>query len=125
MAKGRDKQDAYEAALQRLGRDLARRAKSKCELTGASGTLRTVDLEGPKVEPDLDHVVLVSPLVSDHLKGRGLQNRNELHYLESAVWSDLSPVRRAAIAILSQIDEPWAEEAIENANMMEANEADE
>lgn len=124
MAKGRDKHDAYLDALNWLGKDLARRAKSKCELTGESGTLQIFDLEGPKVEPDLEHVVLVCSLAVDHLEGRQLKSET-LHYLQTAIWSDLTPVRRAAVRILEQIDEPWAEEAIENAKMMDASSADE
>ena len=37
MAKGYEIHQARAAALQALGKDLARRAKSKCELTGAAG----------------------------------------------------------------------------------------
>lgn len=121
MAKGRAKQDAYEEALNWLGKDLARRAKSKCELTGEPGTLSIFDLEGPKVEPDLSHVVLVCPMVVDHLEGRGLDKRNDLHYLETSAWSAEPAIRRATIRILEQINAPWAEEALENAKMMEAN----
>ncbi len=124
MAKGRDKHDAYLNALNLLGKDLARRAKSKCELSEESGTLSLYDLEGSKVEPSLDHVVLISPMVRDHLEGRNLKSET-LHYLQQAVWSDLAPVRRAAVQILEQVDEPWAEEAIENARMMDSNAGDE
>ncbi len=118
MAKGRDKHDAYLDALNGLGKDLARRARSKCELSEESGPLQIFDLEGPKVEPSLDHVVMVCPLVFDHLEGRQLKSET-LHYLQTAVWSEITPVRRAAVRILEQIDEPWAEEAIENAKMID------
>jgi len=123
MAKGREKHDEYQAALQGLGRDLARRAKSRCELSDEPGSLVTFDLEGPKVEPSLGHVVLVSSVVADHLEGRNLKGA-ALHYLNTAVWSDVSAVRRAAIRILEQVDEPWARDAIDNARMMDGAEGD-
>ena len=118
MSKGREKHAAYEEALSLLGRDLARRSKSRCELSGERGTLVVVDLEGSKVEPSLGHVVMVSPTVAEHLAGDNLEGA-PLHYLETAVWSDVSAVRRAAIQILERLDAPWARDAIENARMME------
>lgn len=118
MATGRDRHDAYLAALAALGRDLARRARSKCELTGTAGSLVTIDLEGSDVEPDLEHVVLVSPHVAEHLAGRNLDEA--LHYLEQAVWSPEPAVRRAAVRILKQVDEPWSRDAIDNARVMDA-----
>ena len=121
MAKGRAKHDEYKDALSLLGKDLARRAGRKCELTGESGRLLTYDLEEARPEPELDEVVLVCEKVIDHLEGRNL-HPNELHYLNEAVWSSEKPVRRAAIRILEQIDEPWAQDAIDNARMMDENE---
>ena len=59
MAKGRQKHQDYLDALSLLGKDLARRAHSKCELSGVPGSLDMFDLEDSSVEPDLDHVVLV------------------------------------------------------------------
>lgn len=118
MAKGRAKQDAYEAALQALGKDLARRAKSRCELSGERTSLTIYDLEGSKAEPSLAHVVMVSDTVLDHLAGKNLK-RQELHYLDTAVWSELAPVRRTAVRVLEQIDETWARDAIDNAHSMD------
>ena len=117
MAKGREKHQAYLNALNLLGKDLARRAKSKCELSQQAGTLQIFDLEGPDLEPDLDHLVMVCPQISEHLNGKEIQ-RASVHYLETAVWSTEIAVRRAAIRILERIDEGWAHEAIENAKSM-------
>ena len=117
MAKGREKHQAYLNALNLLGKDLARRAKSKCELSEEPGTLQIFDLEGPDLEPDLDHLVMVCPQVAEHLNGKGL-DRVSVHYLETAVWSTETAIRRAAIRILERFDESWAREAIENAKSM-------
>jgi len=122
MAKGRQKHQDYIDALSLLGKDLARRAKSKCELSGEPGTLGPFDLEGAPTEPELEHVVLVSPLVREHLEGRGLDDRDALRYLESSVWSPEPVIRRASIRILEQIKQPWADEAIENARSMDGYE---
>tara|TARA_B100000609_G_scaffold159336_2_gene130898 strand:+ start:5438 stop:5824 length:387 start_codon:yes stop_codon:yes gene_type:complete len=123
VAKGKDKHNAYQNALQLLGKDLARRAKSKCELSGTPGTLRIFDLEGFGTEPSLDHTLMVCPEVAAHLEHKGLKGA-ALHYLETAVWSELPVIRRAAVRILEAVDEPWAREAIDNAKMMDANTAE-
>lgn len=118
MSTGKAKHDAYHNALNLLGKDLTRRAKSRCELSGESGSLVIFDLEGAKVEPSLEHVVLVSHTVRDLLDGIGLKDQ-PLHFLETAVWSAETPIRRAAVRILEQVDEPWARDAIDNAHMMD------
>ena len=106
MAKGRQKHQDYLDALSLLGKDLARRAHSKCELSGVPGSLDMFDLEDSSVEPDLDHVVLVCEDVRQLLEANKVTRpRDTLRFLEEAVW---------------KIDEPWAREAIENARSMDA-----
>ncbi len=118
MARGLDKHQEYVDALNLLGKQLARRAKSKCELSGTSGTLEAFDLEGEPTSPDLAHVLLVCPLVRGHLEGKGIEDRDALRYLDEAVWSTEDAIRTAAVRILEQIDAPWARDAIENARSM-------
>ena len=117
MAKGRQKHQAYLDALNLLGKDLARRAKSKCELSEESGSLVTYDLEGADAEPSLDHVLLVSPEVQQYLDG-GKFEAESLRYLENVVWSTEPAIRQAAIKLLERIEAPWAHDAIDNARSM-------
>ena len=117
MAKGRDKHQAYLNAINLLGKDLARRAKSKCELLGISGELKPYDLSGGDKEPSLDHVVLICADAKDALDGR-VRNPSDFRSLESMVWSDLLVIRQATAKILEHIDEDWAREALENAHTM-------
>ena len=120
MAKGRDKHQAYLDALNLLGKDLARRAGRKCELSEVSGRLVIHDLESAKVEPDLDHVLLVSEAMKKALDG-GPLIVDELRCLEHAVWNTEPAVRRAAVLLLTRIDTSWAKSAIENAETMAAS----
>lgn len=119
MAKGKQQHQDYLDALSLLGKDLARRARSKCELSGEPGSLHTIDMEGSDVDPSLEHVVLVSATVKDHIDGKNLGQRGPLRYLDEAVWNPEPAVRRAACLILAQIDAPWAQEAIDNAQSMD------
>ena len=118
MVSPRAKHEHYKACLQALGKDLARRSKSRCELSGARGGLSAVDLRGPDFEPELEHVVLVTPALEKMLQGGPLML--PLNYLVDAVWSSEPAVRGAAVRLLDRIDEPWARDAIENAHLMDA-----
>lgn len=122
MATGRAKHAAYQAALSLLGKDLARRAKSKCELSGVSGSLVTVDLKPAAGDPDLDSVVLVCESVAEQIAGRRLDE--PMHYLNDAVWTPETAVRLAACMILEQIDAPWARDALDNAKLMDSSETE-
>ena len=123
MARGKEEHQAYLAALSGLGRELARRSRSRCELSGEKGRLEPFDLLGPTADPDLDHVLLVSAEVAEHLQGKGL-DRDVLRYTENAVWNESPLIRRAAVRILENLDQPWARDAIENARSMDDMEAD-
>lgn len=118
MGKGREQDIAYRQALDSLGKAIARRARSKCELSGESGTLVTVDLRADARDPTLETTVLVTPDIAEHLAGRNLDG--PLHYLNDAVWSTEPAVRMAAEQILSQIDSPWARDALDNVRLMNA-----
>lgn len=120
MARGRQQHQDYLDALSLLGKDLARRARSKCELSQSSGPLKAFDLLGSDHEPELDHVVLVSEPVHRMLEATKLGvSRDEVRYLEEAVWSTEAAVRHAAVRLLEKIDAPWAREAIDNAASMD------
>ena len=117
MAKGRDKHQAYLDALNGFGKQLARRAARKCELSGAAAPLVTYDLIGPPKAPELTHILLVAEPLKQVLDGAKLVGE-ELRFLENCVWSTEPAVRNASVKLLSRIDEDWAREAIENAAMM-------
>ena len=117
MAKGRDKHQAYQRAVQLLGKTLMRRSQRQCELSGERGQLVIYDLEDPREEPRIDDVVHVSTEIRDCLEG-GHLNPSELRCLETAVWSEHTPVRRAAVILLKRIDTVWAREALDSAMVM-------
>ena len=117
MAKGLQKHQDYRNALSLLGKTLLRRSQRKCELSDESGELVIYDLNEPKGEPSLEHVLHVSPKMRDILDGQSM-NANEMRCLETSVWSEHTAVRRAAIQLLKRLDESWAREALESALMM-------
>lgn len=116
MGKGYETHQARLLALQAIGKDLARRAKSKCELTGASGVpLRPYEVPPVSDEPDIDRTLLISEAcheVLDHpsrLKGR------EWQCLAEIVWSEQPATQVVAWRMLQHLAkrEDWAREALE------------
>ena len=51
MARGKDLHDQRTQAVARLGRNLSRRARSKCELCGEAEPLKVVEVEPVDDEP--------------------------------------------------------------------------
>jgi len=116
MGKGYEAHQARITALQMLGKDLARRAKSKCEITGEGGIpLRPYEVPPVATEPDLDRTLLVCEAVHavlekpSTLSGRGWQS------LAETVWSDMPAVQVVAWRMLNHLakKEDWARDVIE------------
>jgi protein PhnA len=116
MGKGYETHQARVSALQSIGKDLARRAKSKCELTGAAGVpLRPYEVPPVAAEPGIDRTLLLSEACHEVLErphklaGRGWQ------CLAETVWSEMPAVQVVAWRLLDRLAkrEDWAREVIE------------
>lgn len=116
MGKGYEVHQARAAELQRLGKELARRAKSKCELTGAAGVpLRAYEVPPVGVDPVLERTLLLSEAcheVLEHpsrLAGRAWQGLGEM------VWSEQAAVQVVAWRMLRRLakKEDWAREVLD------------
>ena len=116
MGKGYETHQARVAALQALGKDLARRAKSKCELTGAAGLpLRPYEVPPVAAEPDLERTLLLCEACHEvleqpkRLAGRAWQG------LAEVVWSEMPAVQVVAWRMLQCLAkrEDWAREVME------------
>ncbi len=126
MGKGYETHQARVLALQGLGKDLARRAKSKCELTENSGIpLRPYEVPPVGEDPDLERTLLISEACHavlerpDRLKGR------EWQCLAEVVWSEMPAVQVVAWRMLNELAkrEDWAREVIEEIFLDEEVEA--
>ena len=114
MAKGREKYEDYRKALSLLGKDLARRAKSKCELSGESGSLEIVDLHPDAHDPSMNSVLLVRPDIAKWLQTEMPIPESQARFLEHAIWSEVQPVRIATRRLLKRLDTGWANDALES-----------
>lgn len=114
MAKGRDKHQAKQAAVQALGRGLNRRAKSHCELCAESTSLKVVELSGsPFEEPDEDWALMLCTRCEGLTTG-GKEPANTLRFLETAVWSEVQPVQVQAVRLIRVVDAQWARDCAES-----------
>ena len=118
MAKGYESNQERRLALSSLGKDLARRAKSKCELTLAGG-VPLVIYEIPPVpsEPDFGRCLLVSESVLNQLEKPATLRAEEWRHLSEIIWSDISAVQVMALRILRHLapSEAWARNLVEEA----------
>jgi len=117
MAKGREEHEARQWALQSFGKDLARRAKSKCELCEVAGEKLAI-FEVPPVpsEPDFDHCLLVCERCRSALEGSGaVVGGEEWRVLAQTVWSEMPAAQVAAVLLLKRLaaTEDWARETVE------------
>ncbi len=116
MARGYDVNQERKLALALFGKDLARRAKSKCELTQASGIpLVTYEIPPAPGEPDFERCLLVSEDVLRQLEQPQILRPDEWRHLNEIIWSDIPAVQAMALRILRHLapGEPWARNLIE------------
>ncbi len=116
MSRGRDRHQAKLAAVQALGRPLNRRARSRCELCGASTSLKVVEVEGsPHDEPHEDWALMLCERCAGLHDARRL-DASELRFLETAVWSELQPAQILAVRIVRKLADEgtgWASDVLE------------
>jgi protein PhnA len=116
MAKGYDTHQARAAALQSLGKDLARRAKSKCELTGVSGVpLRAYEIPPVPADPELDRTLLVSEACHAVLARPKSLSGQEWRCLAETVWAEMPAIQVVSWRLLSvlALKEDWAREVLD------------
>jgi protein PhnA len=117
MSRGLLKHQARQEALQGLGRALARRAKSSCELCGASGVpLRAFEVPPSGEEPTLEATLLLCERCQQGAQGGPLEPE-QWRFLENAVWLELAAAQVCAVRLtrrLAGARAPWASALLED-----------
>ena len=119
MAKGYDDNRARLEQLSLLGKDLARRSKSKCELSGESGVpLRVYEVAPAASEPELSKCLLLSEAVYQQIHNpRSIVASVWRGVLAELIWSEFTAQQVMAHRLLTLIafKEPWAQEILAEA----------
>ena len=117
MVRGYDANQARKQALSSLGRHLARRARSKCELCERGG-ISLAPWEVPPVpdEPDLERTLLICGRCRDGADG-GTLDAKDWRFIEGGVWSTFAPVQVTSVRLIRRLGDSgvdWAQMTIES-----------
>ena len=117
MAKGYDTDKQRKELLSSFGKDLARRAKSKCELSGESGVpLVIYEIAPVPKQPDYDQCLFISNKCLEQIENPKNLIPDQWRILAEQIWSDLPPIQIMAVRMLTHIAKTkhWAQEILDN-----------
>lgn len=108
MARGLEEHQQRLEQLNLLGKSLARRAKSSCELCGETGSLQIFEVP-PVKDPNLDACLLICEVCNQQLKQMEQLDPKHWFGLQERIWSENPAVQVMAWRILQQLkDQSWA-----------------
>lgn len=115
MAKGLDQHRARLDALSLLGKDLTRRAGSKCELCDASGVKLQIHEVAPvPAEPDIEHCIFICGTCKEQIDTPKRREPDHWRCLNTSVWSEVPAVQVQAVRMLRALDQhDWAKDLLE------------
>ncbi|OED42677.1 phnA protein [Endozoicomonas sp. (ex Bugula neritina AB1)] len=116
MAKGLLKHQERQVALSLLGKNLARRARSKCELCEASGVpLKIYEVAPAPSEPDLDHCIMTCDNCREQLDNPKRMLPDHWRCLTKSIWSEVLAVQALSLRYLRKFSEEhqWAADTLE------------
>ncbi len=118
MAKGREDHQARLAHLSSFGKELARRAKSKCELCEAAGEkLAIVELPPEPRDPEIERCVMLCDACAEAIREpKRFAAGDHWRCLAQTVWSEVPAVQAAALRLLKRQEgsQVWARETLES-----------
>ena len=118
-------------AVAALGKELAKRARSRCELCGQTSEdllgekLRPFELTPLQAVPNLDWLLLLCPTCQG-LSEQLPTDTSALYFLKETCWSETQPVQvfsLRALRSLANTGSHWAVETLENCYVDEAIES--
>ncbi len=115
MAKGKDKHQHRLDELNMLGKDLARRAHSHCEMCGEGGVKLVIhEVEPIPNLPDLEHCLFACEVCKSQLDNPKRLDTDHWRCLNTSVWSEVPCVQVQAASMLASLrDKDWAENLME------------
>jgi protein PhnA len=118
MAKGYDTHQERLQNLSLFGKDLTRRCKATCELSGTSGVpLKIYEIPPAPNDPDIERCLMLSEPVIAQLERPQSIIPDQWRNLGELIWSDIPAVQIMSHRILTYIakSEIWAQDILDNA----------
>ena len=114
MAKGRDRHQARQNELNLLGKPLAKRAKSKCELCSISGSLHIYEVP-PVNEPLLEKCILICDTCLTQIQNPKTLDVHHWLCLYESMWSEVDGVKVVVWRVLSALRDQthWAQDLLD------------
>jgi protein PhnA len=117
MAKGMEKHKERMAIVSSFGKDLARRAKSKCEICEAAGVKLVIyEVEPVPTEPVFEQCIMVcEPCHEQICVPRKFSAGEHWRCLAVTVWSEVPVVQVVTVRLLKRQakEQAWARETLE------------
>lgn len=115
MSKRHEKHRERVGLISSMGRHLARRSGSCCELCAVCGVpLGPWEVPPLLAEPELDRTIFVCAICKEQLTHPKKVDPKHWHCLHHSVWSKVPAVQVTSVAMLRKlIKEDWAEELLE------------
>lgn len=113
MSKSHEKHLQRVNDLTLLGKNLARRSHSKCELCAETGvSLAAYEVPPVPSAPDIDKTVFICKTCTTQIENPKQMDANHWHGLTAAVWSTVPVVQVIAVRVLERLKdkEGWAED---------------
>lgn len=113
MSKGHEKHQRRVNELLMMGKDLARRAHSKCELCASTGvSLAAYEVPPVPREPDIDKTLFICAVCSAQIDNPRQMDPHHWHCLNTSVWSATPVVQVMAVRMLERFidSEGWAQD---------------
>lgn len=117
MAKGREEHQARVAHLNSFGKELARRAKSKCELCEVAGEkLLVLEVPPEPRGPEVERCVMLCEACATAVREpKKFRAGDHWRCLAQTVWSEVPAVQALALRLLKRQEDSqaWARETLE------------
>ena len=116
MAKGYQANAERMQAIQGLGKQLARRAKSRCELCGEGGlSLEPTEVQPAPEEPDAEKTVLICAACRQAVEQPAKAAGQHWRCLVDRLWDEFPATQVLALRLLEGLAEreDWAREALD------------
>ena len=117
MAKGYDQHIERKNKVNSFGKELTRRAKSKCELCENTGvSLSIFEVPPVKEEPQVERCIFICEECKDKLDRVHKAKENDFRFLSNSIWSEVEIIRAFSIVLLKEMSKKytWAEQVLED-----------